>query len=232
MGAVSFFAVFFLSLGPVIAVYTTLVNKKAVNSVLSILSAFIWVIGLVLCAATWMILSPIKDVFWFICLYGTMWQEGVRYLLYQMLCLYQRSLAKVGESAEINVNTYLACGVGIAFGYTSVFVIQALVESASSASLFSDKCEHMNIFFSTALHSLCFGVLNCVWTVMMFVALQNKTRRFVAVVVVSHFLASLMTTAGDCAVSLPLLIVLSFGLLVLLFWQLRHYRVGRFALTL
>eukprot|EP00301_Raphidiophrys_heterophryoidea_P022558 c6684_g1_i1.p1 GENE.c6684_g1_i1~~c6684_g1_i1.p1 ORF type:complete len:254 (-),score=69.16 c6684_g1_i1:376-1098(-) len=214
MAALAFFGVLLIAFGPFAALYIMVINKKAVNAVICMLSAFLMMLALVMCGITWALFSTAH--LWFTVIYSVLWIELFRLLLYKLYSSYEIGIARLTPvrvfTVGDDVTSALACGLGSALAQSSLFCVQTLADASSRATAYSDTCPHINVFYSTALHTLAFGVLNIAWTVMMFKARRDNVKLPIVVVVVSHLFASLLTLVGNCSVSLPVLFVLAVGL--------------------
>lgn len=168
------FGVLFLSTGPFFALWLVILQRRAHLLVIAILSAFAWCIALMLAAAFWLAVPPLKKTYpWVLFLSVTM-QELARFALSYGF----RTLGRLGD----NVKAFLRPGVknqfrtsaavGAGFGFMSIAVnFYSIVASELSddTGIYVEHCP-VNFVVAGSLFALAFYILHLLLAILVWPA--------------------------------------------------------------
>lgn len=161
--------VLFLSAGPFFALLLVILQRRAHLLVIAILSAFAWCLALMLAAALWLAVTPLKKTYpWVLFLSVTM-QEIARLAL----SIGFRALGRLGENVQaflrpgIKNQFRTSAAVGAGFGFMSIAVnFYSLVASELSddTALYVERCP-VNFVVAGALFALAFYILHILFAI-------------------------------------------------------------------
>lgn len=203
MTAFTFFGCAFTAYGTPFALFLFTISNDPVKVIILILSAFFWLLSLLLSAILWSVVTPLKDELAFALVFSVLFQELFRFLIYLMLDRADTYLRKLTseEETEIFANKHLlAYTVGLGFGLMSgaFSLVNVLADSLGPGTLGFHGEAH-NFFIVSSLMTLCMVLLHTAWGVIFFASLETKTYWQTAYVVVTHLLVSslsLLNAAG------------------------------------
>jgi len=216
MTVAAFFGCFLTAYGPAIALFFLTVAKDPVRVIILILSAFFWLLSLLLSSIWWFAVVPLRDQLAFGLVFSVLFQEAFRYLIYLMLHKADAWLKKLTESEStqmFNNRHILAYVVGLGFGTMSgaFSLVNVLADSLGPGTL-GFGGEPSNFFMVSSAYCCVMILLNTLWGVVAFDAYDKKNWKNVAYVWATHLLVSclsLLNRQGLYAASLlPSFVVL------------------------
>lgn len=220
--AITFFAYFFLGIGPGVAFFIAFISQKSFLVLLSFFSAFIWLIVLLFTSAIFKGFLPVPETIssYAGVLIGSVFiQEVVRYGVWWM---HKKGIAILEKVARVKGHRFgmldklylaLAWGYGQSVCHTVFFYLSFLPLTTGSGTLYLSTCTQMSFFLVGALYSIAFGMLLSSIMVIFFDGLHTHNWFHVAYAPAMHITASLMTlvnlTQGGCVIAMP--VVLGLG---------------------
>ncbi|KAK9815371.1 hypothetical protein WJX72_002392 [[Myrmecia] bisecta] len=220
MAANAFFGYLLLAGGPPVVLFCAFVARKSFLVLLTLASAFIWLVSLLIIAALFrgfVPLSPSAGPFAALLVVAVLIQECVRYGVWRLHGVTVQSLEAaahdmVGTRLTATDKMSMALTYGLAHGGThSVFLYLSWLPAAlGDGTLYTDACPHMSYFLAGALLSLAFFLLHTFSMVVVFDGYRTgkKERRFGPPVL--HMLAALLTLASfarnGCLAAVPILL--------------------------
>jgi len=229
MGYAMFFGCFFIALGPAAAIFYYNVSHSPQLIILTIGSAFFWVLSIFLTSIWWYIIPPLRDIYIWTIIWAVGFQELFRFLF---LYLYQKAeksaTSKSSKTAHLmthpdNLNTAIAFGLGAGVVQCMITYVSILWEAIGPGSYFAPSCPSVNIFILSALHAFIFILLHVLWSIVAFDGYRTGSKLQMGLTVTCHYVASILTLlnlpGGSCVAAL----LLSFALLV--GWAFYTWRV-------
>jgi anterior pharynx defective protein 1 len=197
MTAYTFFGCAFTAYGTPFALFLFTITNDPVKVIILILSAFFWLLSLLVSATLWAIVTPLKDELAFAVVFSVLFQELFRLLIYLMLDRADTYLKKLTETEETQIfanKHILAYTVGLGFGLMSgaFSLVNVLADSLGPGTLGFHGEAH-NFFIVSSLMTLCMILLHTAWGVIFFSSLETKTYWQAAYVVLTHLLVSCLS---------------------------------------
>jgi len=205
--------------GPSVALFYTVVSKRAQLVIVALSGAFFWLTAILLSALVWTMIPPLKSYYGVIVPVGVIIQEAMRYGLYVTYSKSEQAIQAVATpNAALPLNLLTsALAAGLGFGTMQGVIMYGSVLAASTGPgvLFVDACPHMPLVMLSAINCLCFIVMNVTLMLVAFGAYRDNNRQRVMTVFLIHLVCSLVTVINTvdngCAASLPLLVIIVTG---------------------
>eukprot|EP01091_Cochliopodium_minus_P004328 TRINITY_DN14219_c0_g1_i1.p1 TRINITY_DN14219_c0_g1~~TRINITY_DN14219_c0_g1_i1.p1 ORF type:complete len:243 (-),score=34.80 TRINITY_DN14219_c0_g1_i1:15-743(-) len=182
---------------PLLSLFVFLIANNGLMMILSIGGAFFWMVGMLLSGFVWFAIPPLRNVTAWSILIAVLIQEGMRYIFYRLLAKGQNGITKSKldflDGKIQHFKASLCCGVGAAIGYASVMYLGVIWDSRGQGTLFSKSCSHISVFVISSFLSTAFVLLQICWYIISFQAYKTKNWLWVAIVAVSHLVASYLT---------------------------------------
>jgi len=196
MTAYTFFGCAFTAYGTPLALFLFTISKDPVKVIILILSAFFWLLSLLLSAILWSVVTPLKDQLAFALVFSVLFQELFRYLIYLMLDRADTYLRKLTETEETQIfanKHVLAYTVGLGFGLMSgaFSLVNVLADSLGPGTL--GQGASPAFFLVSSLATLAMVLLHTAWGVVFFHSLDTGTYWQTAYVVLTHLTVSLLS---------------------------------------
>jgi len=177
-------ACLFLAYGPSVALLLTFISKRSALLVLSVFSAFIWFLSILLTSLFWLVApSTIQRVHIYAIVISVIIQEGMRYALLYLytriietaenmdrnkldrilaLALSGRSIRKPKKEAPLSNDFEAAIGSGLGYGLMHTIMMYGGVISASSdlEGWYRVQCPTLNAFAASAATALLYNILH------------------------------------------------------------------------
>lgn len=194
MGLLLFFGCLLIVFGPPLAIFIINVQHQAILVLFAIGGTFFWLLSILLSAALWYSISPLRTVFFVTIPVLVLLQEGSRWVFFK---LYEK-VEKILFTSETKANVHflavaLAGGLGYAICYSLVMYTGILAESAGPGATFVKSCGAVPVFLLSALLCLCFELLHICFGILTFVGYRKKAYWMIGFVIVAHLAASLVT---------------------------------------
>ena len=167
-----------ISLIPLIRVFT--IAHAPVRVIILILSAFFWLLSLLLSSLLWFAVVPLKTTLAFGLVFSVVFQEIFRILIYLLLRKADAFMKKLteNEQTQIFANRHiLSYVVGLGFGLMSgVFsLVNVLADSLGPGTVgfYEESHATKDFFMISAVLCLCMVFCNTFWGVLAFDALDK-----------------------------------------------------------
>lgn len=196
MTVVECFGCMFLAFGPPFAMVIYTIAHDPVRIIIFIASAFIWLVSLLVSSTWWFMVFPLRNELAFGLVFSVLFQELFRGFVYLMLRKAQLGLTKMNEdtSSIIGNKHIVSYTTGLAFGImTGAFSLMNVLADAIGPGTMGIKSGTEKFFITSSAITLCFILLHTFWGVIFFDAMDKKNKTLVAVVILSHLLASSLT---------------------------------------
>lgn len=197
MTVASFFGCAFTAYGLPLALFLFTISRDPVKIIILILSAFFWLLSLLLSAILWTAVVPLKEELAFGLVFSVLFQELFRLLIYLMLDKADSYLKKLTETEETQIfanKHILAYVVGLGFGLMSgAFSLVNVLADILGPGTLGFNGEAPNFFLVSSLMTLCMVLLHTAWGVIFFSSLDTGTYWQTAYVVLSHMLVSCLS---------------------------------------
>jgi len=184
--------------GPAVAMFVLTIAHDPVRVIILILSAFFWLLSLLLSSLLWFAVIPLKETLAFGLVFSVLFQETFRVLIYILLRKADAFMKKLTENEETKIfanRHILSYVVGLGFGMMSgIFsLINVLADSVGPGTVGLMNSTPKDFFMVSAVLCLCSIFLNTFWGVIAFDALDRKKWINLAAVWVSHLAVSCLT---------------------------------------
>jgi len=194
MTALTFFGCAFTAYGPALALFVGTVATDAVRVIVLILSAFAWLLSLLLAAVLWFAVVPLRETLAFGLVFSVAFQEIFRVLVYMLFAKLDAMLKKLTENENTKIfdnRHILAYVVGLGFGLMSgaFSLVNVLADSVGPGTVGFDG-EPQSYWMVSA--ATCLAIILChpCWNVIAFSAIHEKRYLGLAFVWAAHFLVS------------------------------------------
>jgi len=162
-----------------------------------ILSAFFWLLSLLLSSILWKIVGSFTDEIAIGLVFSVNFQEVFRFLIYLLLDKTDSYLKKLTENEETQIfanKHILAYVVGLGFGLMSgAFSLVNVLAASIGPGTLGFHGEAHNFFIVSSIMTLCMILLNTAWGVIFFASIDSGNRLHTLWVVCSHMLVSCLT---------------------------------------
>ncbi|GIL51355.1 hypothetical protein Vafri_7357 [Volvox africanus] len=216
---IDFFGLFFLGLGPGIAFFLVVLARKSFLVLLSLFSAFLWLVVLLITSAIFrgfVPLDPEQGPYAGMLVASVVIEEAVRYGVWR---LHRKTLEPLESMARSSGHRFsvldklymaLAWGYGHAASHAVFFFLSFLPLTADDGTYYNSACPQMSIFLVGALYSLSFGLILTSLMVIAFDGYMERNVLHIAVVPLLHMGASCQTLynlkENGCLVTMPTLV--------------------------
>jgi len=205
MTVTAFFGCAFTAYGPALAMFILTIAHDPVRVIILILSAFFWLLSLLLSSLLWFAVVPLNQALGlglntlaFGLVFSVLFQETFRVLIYVLLTKADAFMKKITENEETKIfanRHILSYVVGLGFGTMSgIFsMINVLADSVGPGTVGLMDNTPKDFFMISAVLCLCMIFLNTFWGVLAFDALDKKKWINLAFVWISHLTVSCLT---------------------------------------
>jgi len=198
MTVTAFFGCALTAYGPALAMFILTIAHDPVRVIILILSAFFWLLSLLLSSLLWFAVVPLKETLAFGLVFSVLFQETFRVLIYILLRKADAFMKKLTENEETKIfanRHILSYVVGLGFGMMSgIFsLINVLADSVGPGTVGLMNSTPKDFFMVSAVLCLCLIFLNTFWGVIVFDALDRKKWVNLAAVWISHLGVSCLT---------------------------------------
>jgi len=221
MTAYTFFGCALTAYGAPLAMFMLTISSDPVKIIILILSAFFWLLSLLVSAILWTAVVPLKEELAFGLVFSVLFQELFRFLIYLMLNKADTYLKKLTENEETQIfanKNILAYVVGLGFGLMSgaFSLVNVLADSLGPGTVGLNG-EAENFFIVSALMTLCMVMLHTTWGVIFFSSLDSGTYWQTVYVVLTHMTVSclsLLNSVGKGGSLYPASLIPSYFILI------------------
>ena len=213
MTVMDFFGCGLLAFGPPLTMFIFSIAIEPIRIIILIVSAFFWLISLLLSSLLWYSIAPLKDYKSVKIMYSVIFQEifryvyyvfinklllkvilRCRYLLYRLLRKAERGLEKVTTAHVADSRHTFAYVCGLGFGLMSgAFALINVLADVIGPGTMGLKQGNEYFFLVSAATTLCFVLLHTFWGIIFFSALDTQNWFQIVWVVGSHMFASCIT---------------------------------------
>lgn len=202
MTQLEFWGCGFIAFGLPLAMFVLTIAKDPLRIIVFVASAFFWLLSLLLSAAWWKAVVPLRDVLIFGLVFSVVFQELFRFLFYLLLKKAEQGLQKVwreeSESAgtmSLAANTSLMAYVsGFGFGVISAaFSLVNVLADMTGPGTVGIYGESPQFFVTSALLTLSFALLHTFWGIIYFDGCRNRRYYQPVIVVILHMGLSCLT---------------------------------------
>jgi len=198
MTVTAFFGCALTAYGPALAMFVLTIAHDPVRVIILILSAFFWLLSLLLSSLLWFAVVPLKETLAFGLVFSVLFQETFRVLIYILLRKADAFMKKLTENEETKIfanRHILSYVVGLGFGMMSgIFsLINVLADSVGPGTVGLMSNVPKDFFMVSAVLCLCSIFLNTFWGVIAFDALDRKKWLNLVAVWISHLAVSCLT---------------------------------------
>lgn len=183
--------------GPPAAMFTITIASDPVKIIILILSAFFWLLSLLLSSILWKIVGSFTDEIVIGLVFSVIFQEVFRFLIYLLLDKTDSYLKKLTENEETQIfanKHILAYVVGLGFGLMSgAFSLVNVLAASIGPGTLGFQGEAHNFFIVSSIMTLCMILLNTAWGVIFFASIDSGNRLQTLWVVGSHMFISCLT---------------------------------------
>jgi len=179
MTVAAFFGCAFTAFGPALAMFVLTIAHDPVRVIILILSAFFWLLSLLLSSLLWFAVVPLKDTLAFGLVFSVLFQETFRVLIYLLLRKADAFMKKITENEDTHIfdnRHILSYVVGLGFGMMSgaFSMVNVLADSIGPGTIGLMDNTPKDFFMVSAVLCLCMILLNTCWGVIAFDALDKK----------------------------------------------------------
>ena len=198
MTVAAFFGCAFTAFGPALAMFVLTIAQDPVRVIILILSAFFWLLSLLLSSLLWFAVVPLKDTLAFGLVFSVLFQETFRVLIYLLLRKADAFMKKITENEDTHIfdnRHILSYVVGLGFGMMSgaFSMVNVLADSIGPGTIGLMDNAPKDFFMVSAVLCLCMILLNTCWGVIAFDALDKQKWPNLIYVWVSHLVVSCLT---------------------------------------
>jgi anterior pharynx defective protein 1 len=197
MTVLAFFGCALAAYGPALALFTLTIANDPVKIIILILSAFFWLLSLLLSSVLWFAVVPLRDKLAFGLVFSVLFQELFRLFIYLLLRKADAYLKKLTENehTQIFANKHiLAYVVGLGFGMMSgAFSLVNVLADTYGPGTVGFGGEPKDFFMASAGLCLATILLHMAWGVITFAALDCRRWVHLAYVWVAHLTFSCLT---------------------------------------
>lgn len=190
-----------IAYGPTLALIVFTIMQDPVRCILLVASAFFWLVAFLLSSILWYVL-PLENLLILGVVFTVILQELFRYILYTVLKVAEEGLKHVSDvdstGATKNPRKVLSYVSGLGFGIMSgTFSFINVLAAVSGPSTIGLHGGYKYFTLVSAFLTLCFTLLNTVWSVIFFSAVEKKNFILLSWVIFSHLLASCITVLNQ-----------------------------------
>jgi anterior pharynx defective protein 1 len=196
-----------ITFSPALALFILIITRSSQLVILSLGSAFFWLISILLTSIFWYIIPPLKTTYAFIIPFSVLFQEVFRWLFWLIYDkAYNRGALANDPSKPSNFLASLAIGWGIGTASALILFASVVWHGSGPGFLPAPACPSLSLFYLSALTALLFTLLHMALSVLAFDAYTRRVWWRVAFVVLAHLTASYLTllneAGGSCYAAL------------------------------
>lgn len=200
MTQLEFWGCAFISFGLPLAMFIFTIAKDPLRIIVFVASAFFWLLSLLLSAAWWKVVIPLREVLFFGLVFSVIFQELFRFLFFLLLKKAEEGLQQVwkeetGDSLSLAANTSImayVCGFG--FGVISgAFSLVNVLADMTGPGTVGIMGQSSHFFITSAFLTLCFILLHTFWGIIYFDGCRRRRYYQPIIVVVLHMALSCLT---------------------------------------
>eukprot|EP00899_Mesostigma_viride_P018990 jgi/Mesvir1/27092/Mv20777-RA.1 len=223
MGVLAFVAYLSIGMGPGIALYLTIVARRSFLILVTLASAFFWLLSLMFLALIFKAFlprSPEVGVYAALLITAVFVQEAIRlasWRIYRVSENYVETRTVRGGLGPLSttdkVSIAFSWGLGHGLVHATLFFLSMITASLRDGTYYIDTCPNMSLFLVAALSTVNFCTLLTFGNVVSFYAASRRSWLLSAVTPCIHLAASLITLLNfrdkGCVASIPVLFGLS-----------------------
>jgi len=213
-----FLGCFLIALSPALAIFVQVLASNARLLILTIGSSFFWLLSILLASIWWVIIPPLRNVFYWSVIWSILFQEGFRFLFFKLYSKAEAGFIKKEQTTKLtthpdNFQAAIAFGFGSGITHSFISYISILWESLGPGTYFTSSCPSISVFVLSSLFSFCFIMFHILWSLVGFDGYRERNFKKMGSVVACHFLASFITLLNqvNCAASIVLELLLLIG---------------------
>lgn len=181
-----------IAYGPVAVLFLVTLLRYAEQVIVLLISAFLWLISLLLSSLVWKIVVPLQQVPEFSLPFAVIFQELFRIICYFMVVKLEAKF----PNPDLRYAHKLAYASGLGYGLASgLFLFLNVLKTSLGPGVvgFVNQSHFPDFVLTSALLTCTFILLNITWSVVLFHALRKRNWILIGCVPVSHLLISGMT---------------------------------------
>jgi gamma-secretase subunit APH-1 len=200
-----------IAFGPVLSLSYFVVLQRSQLTILSLCSAWIFMITLIFSSVIWSIIVPIQNNYPLVMVLSVAFQELCRfgiikvyYYCYETIVTRKRlgqddsdNHSTNNSNIQIlpinNISAAISIGTGIAAIYSFMLYGHVGSKTVSAGTFYLESCKSMSIYILHACFCCSLSLLHVMWTVLAFDSYNKRSMLRSSVVVVSHLVALLIT---------------------------------------
>jgi anterior pharynx defective protein 1 len=202
MTQLEFWGCGFIAFGLPLAMFVLTIAKDPLRIIVFVASAFFWLLSLLISAAWWKVVIPLREILVFGLVFSVVFQELFRFLFYLLLKKAEEGLQKVwreestgGSTMSLAANTSLMAyvsgfGFGVISAAFSLINVLADMTGPGTVGIFGQSPQ---FFVTSALLTLCFVLLHTFWGIIYFDGCRHRRYYQPIIVVVLHMALSCLT---------------------------------------
>lgn len=208
----------FLAFAVPLSVFFWVVRKSPKLVIVMTTSSFVWLLAALATSIVWVAVPPLKGELWWAVLWGVLFQEVGRWLMWRLLKKAESGLNSLAADGEVKITREKqALTAGLGYGLMStVMQFTSVLDSATGpGTLPARGCKSMSLFVISAIITSMLCALHILWSVIFNRAMEEKTLRGthlgladwkIFFVVLSHAGFSFLTlnneAEGSCAATM------------------------------
>jgi len=202
MTQLEFWGCGFIAFGLPLAMFVLTIAKDPLRIIVFVASAFFWLLALLISAAWWKVVIPLREVLVFGLVFSVIFQELFRFLFYLLLKKAEEGLQKVwrdespgGATMSLAANSSLMSYVsGFGFGVISAaFSLVNVLADMTGPGTVGIFGESPHFFVTSALLTLCFVLLHTFWGIIYFDGCRYRRYYQPIIVIVLHMALSCLS---------------------------------------
>lgn len=212
-----------IAFGPPLIMYIVTISKDPLLIIVCFASAFFWMISLLLSAALWMIVIPLRDLYAFGLVFSVLFQETFRLLFYILIRKAERGLEKVWQMGVNDKSLFthsnrLSYVAGLGFGTISgVFSLVNLLAAMNGPGTIGLRGDDQDFFINSAFMALGITLNHIFWGLLFFDGIKNEKYYQPVCVVCCHMIVScfsLLALRGLVCISLTVTYAMLVGIMI------------------
>ena len=195
-----------IAFGPVLAISYLIVLRRSQLTILSLCSAWIFMMTLIFSSVIWAIIVPLQTMYPLIMVISAVLQELSRYGIVKLYyycygILIDRGKKRLaGESNNKNrilpinnISAAISLGAGIAAIYSFMLYGHVGSKTLGVGTYYLETCKSMSIYIFHAISSCLLSLLHIMWTILAFDSYNKKSVLRGSVILITHLSALLIT---------------------------------------
>ncbi|RKP25339.1 gamma-secretase subunit Aph-1, partial [Syncephalis pseudoplumigaleata] len=171
MTLLSFFGCALAAYGPIVSVFLLTIARDAQLVILSMTSAFFWLVALLLTSVFWYVIPPARSLHPVTLLYGVLLQELIRWAYFKMIERAEKGLHTTAKQPTSRLNrTSFAFASGLGFGliYALTTYVTLLSQSSGPGTPMAPSCPTVSLFFLSAIMTAIISLTHIFWMMVAF----------------------------------------------------------------